>query len=151
MRRVVHCSTVLLLLWSGLVWSAEGLITVKSPYRAKETADRIEAVVKQKGLNLFARIDHAAGAAKIGKTLRPTEVLIFGNPQGGTPLMECVQTAGIDSPLKMLVWEDKTGQVWLAYNDPAYLAKRHQAANCGNVVEAMSKALGGVAQGGICR
>jgi uncharacterized protein (DUF302 family) len=151
MRHVVRCSAVLFLLWSSFAWSAEGLVTVKSPYSAKETADRFEAAVKQKGLNLFARIDHATGAAKIGKTLRPTEVLIFGNPQGGTPLMECVQTAGIDLPLKALVWEDKAGQVWLGYNDPAYLANRHHAANCGNVVQNMSKMLSSIVQEVISR
>ena len=147
MRHIVCCSTVVILLWSGFAWSAEGLVTVKSPYGAKQTADRlVEVAVKQKNLNLFARIDHAAGAAKVGKTLRPTEVLIFGSPLGGTPLMECVQTAGIDLPLKALVWEDKAGQVWLGYNDPAYLAKRHQAIDCESVVQNISKLLGGIAQ-----
>jgi uncharacterized protein (DUF302 family) len=111
---------------------------------------RIEDIVKQQGLTVFARIDHAAGAAKIGKTLRPTELLIFGNPQGGTPLMECAQSAGIDLPLKALVWEDSTGQVWVGYNDPAYLAKRHEAAQC-PVVENMSKALGGIVASAVAR
>lgn len=110
----------------------------------------MEDVVKQRGLTVFARIDHAAGAAKIGKTLRPTEVLIFGNPQGGTPLMECAQSAGIDLPLKALVWEDSTGQVWVGYNDPAYLAKRHEAGQC-SVVENMSKALGGILDAALLR
>ena len=125
--------------------AAEGLISLKSPHSAKETAMRLESTIKDKGLNLFARIDHAAGAAKIGKTLRPTEVFIFGNPQGGTPLMECAQSAGIDLPLKALVWEDASSQVWLSYNDPAYLAKRHEAANC-PVVENLRKALAGIGE-----
>lgn len=98
---------------SSLAQAADGLIAVKSPRNAKETMNRFEELAKQKGLNVFARIDHAAGAAKIGKTLRPTEVLIFGNPQGGTPFMECAQSVGIDLPLKALVWEDASGQVWL--------------------------------------
>ena len=93
---------------------------------------------------MFARIDHAAGAQKVGKTLRPTELLIFGNPQGGTPLMECAQSAGIDLPLKALVWEDAQGQSWLGYNDPAWLAQRHGAASC-PVVENLKKALSGLA------
>ena len=76
-------------------------------------------------MTIFARIDHAAGAAKVGKKQRSTEVLIFGNPQGGTPFMECNQTVGIDLPLKALVWEDASGQVWLGYNDPAFLVQRH--------------------------
>ena len=112
--------------------------------------NRFEENAKQRGLNIFARIDHAAGAAKIGKTLRPTEVIIFGNPQGGTPLMECAQSAGIDLPLKALVWEDAQGQVWLGYNDPAFLAKRHEAAQC-PAVPGLSKALAGLAEATIAR
>lgn len=128
---------------SFATFAADGLVSVKSPYSAKETAARLESTIKDKGLTLFARIDHATGAAKIGKTLRPTEVLIFGNPQGGTPLMECAQTAGIDLPLKALVWEDASAQVWLSYNDPAYLGKRHDAGNCA-VIENLGKALSGI-------
>ena len=124
--------------------AADGLVSVKSPYAAKETMNRFEDQAKQKGLNIFARIDHAAGAAKVGKKLRPTEVLIFGNPQGGTPFMECAQTVGIDLPLKALVWEDASGQVWLGYNDPEFLAKRHGVAQC-PVVANLSKALSGLA------
>ncbi len=123
--------------------AADGLITTKSSFSAKETMDKLEQTVLQKGLNVFARIDHAAGAAKIGKTLRPTTVLIFGNPQGGTPFMECAQTVGIDLPLKALVWEDAAGQVWLGYNDPGYLAQRHGTPQCPSV-EGLSKALAGL-------
>ena len=125
--------------------AAEGLIAVKSTRNPKETMSRLEEVVKQRGLTVFARIVHAAGAAKIGKTLRPTEVLIFGSPQGGTPLMECEQTVGIDLPLKALVWEDGAGQVWLGYNDPGFLAQRHAAAQC-PAVENLRKALTGIAE-----
>ena len=125
--------------------AADGLIAVKSPRSAKDTMSRLEEVVKQRGLNVFARIDHAAGAAKIGKTLRPTELLIFGSPQGGTPFMECEQTVGIDLPLKALIWEDSSGQVWLGYNDPRFLAQRHAAAQC-PVVENIRKALSGIAE-----
>ncbi|MCU0955763.1 MAG: DUF302 domain-containing protein [Hydrogenophaga sp.] len=128
----------------GLASAADGLIAVKSPHGAKATMDRLEDIVKQRGLNVFARIDHAAGATKVGKTLRPTEVLIFGNPQGGTPFMECAQSVGVDLPLKALVWEDAAAQVWIGYNDPAYLAQRHGAAQC-PVVENLSKALEGIA------
>ena len=124
--------------------AADGLVAVKSPHNAKMTMDKFEAIAKERGLNIFARIDHAAGAQKVGKTLRPTEVLIFGNPQGGTPLMECAQSAGIDLPLKALVWEDAQGQSWLGYNDPAWLAQRHGAASC-PVVENLRKALSGLA------
>jgi uncharacterized protein (DUF302 family) len=124
--------------------AADGLIAVKSPHSAKITMDRLEAVVKEKGLNVFARIDHAAGAAKVGKALRPTELLIFGNPQGGTPFMECAQTVGIDLPLKALVWEDADKQVWLGYNDTAYLAKRHRVPACAPAAN-LAKAAAGLA------
>ncbi len=126
-----------------MVFAADGLIVLKSSYSADETMDRFEAIATEKGLNTFARINHAAGAAKVGKTLRPTEVLIFGNAQGGTPFMECSQTVGIDLPLKVLVWQDTAGQVWLGYNDPVYLAKRHGVAQC-PVAGKLSKALAGL-------
>lgn len=131
---------------SALALAADGLIAVPSVHDAKTTMDRFESVVKEKGMTVFARIDHAAGAEKIGKTLRPTELLIFGNPQGGTPLMLCGQTAGIELPLKALVWRDEAGKVWLGYNDPAWFAARHKIAECGLAVEYMSKALAGFAQ-----
>lgn len=140
----------LLLAPSSAALGADGLIAVKSPFAAKETMDRFEANAKKRGLNIFARIDHAAGAAKIGKTLRPTEVLIFGNPQGGTPFMECEQSVGIDLPLKALVWQDAQGQVWLGYNDPAYIAKRHGASRC-PPVEGLRKALSGLAEATVVR
>ncbi len=146
MYHVYRYFAISFLFFSVFAWGAEGFVTVKSPYSAKQTADRLENVVKQKGLNLFARIDHAAGAAKIGKTLRPTEVLIFGNPMGGTPLIQCAQTTGIDLPLKALVWEDEAGQAWLGYNDPAYIAARHHATGCEGVVQNLGKALAGIAQ-----
>ncbi|MDP2066428.1 MAG: DUF302 domain-containing protein [Burkholderiaceae bacterium] len=130
--------------------AADGLIAVKSPHSAKVTMDKFEEIVKQRGLNVFARVDHAAGAAKIGKTLRPTEVLIFGNPQGGTPFMECAQSVGIDLPLKALVWEDASAQVWLGYNDPAFLAQRHGVAQC-PVAENLRKALAGLADAAVAR
>ena len=128
--------------------AADGLVAVKSAHPPKATLDRFEAAAKERGLMVFARIDHAAGAQKVGKTLRPTEVLIFGNPQGGTPLMECAQSAGIDLPLKALVWEDAQGQSWLGYNDPAWLAQRHGAASC-PVVENLKKALSGLADAAV--
>ena len=135
--------TALLISVASLAHAADGLIALKSPHSAKETMDRFEKLAQQKNLNVFARIDHTAGAAKIGKTLRPTEVLIFGNPQGGTPFMECAQSVGIDLPLKVLVWQDASGQVWLGYNDPAYLAQRHGVAQC-PAADQLSKALSGL-------
>jgi uncharacterized protein (DUF302 family) len=118
-----------------------GLITAKSPYPVDETLDRFEAAVTNKGMTIFARIDHAEGAAKVGKELQPTVVLIFGNPTIGTLLMQSVQTAAIDLPLKLLAWEDDGGQVWIAYNDPDYLVKRHAITDRDPVVEKMRKAM----------
>jgi uncharacterized protein (DUF302 family) len=103
----------------------EGLTTIQSSFSPKDTMNRLEAAVQAKGLTVFARIDHAAGATAAGLSLRPTEVLIFGNAKGGTPLMDEVQTIGLDLPLKALVWQDAAGDTWLSYNDPAWLAKRH--------------------------
>lgn len=123
--------------------AVDGLVTLKSPHGAEETMDRLEDLVKERDLKVFARIDHAAGAASVDRTLRPTEVIVFGNPQGGTPFMECAQTVGIDLPLKALVWEDSSGQTWIAYNDPAFIARRHDAADC-PVVEKLQEALSGL-------
>jgi uncharacterized protein (DUF302 family) len=105
--------------------AADGLITLPSSRGPKDTMDRLEAEVGAKGMTVFARIDHAAGAAAVGLSLRPTELLIFGNAKGGTPLMQSMQTIGIDLPLKALVWQDASGNTWLSYNDPSWLAKRH--------------------------
>ena len=126
--------------------AADGLVAVKSPHGVKQTIDRLEAAAKARGLNVFLRVDHAAGAKKIGKDLRATELLVFGNPQGGTPLMACAQSAGIDLPLKALAWQDASGQVWLGYNDPRFLAVRHGAGDCSPVVANLTKALSGLAQ-----
>jgi uncharacterized protein (DUF302 family) len=121
----------------------DGLITLVSPRSAKETMDKLEASVKEKGFGVVARVDHAAAATRVNKTLRPTELLIFGNPAGGTPLMECAQTSGIDLPIKALVWADAAGKVMLSYNDPAYLVKRHKAPECAAAMN-MGKALDGI-------
>lgn len=145
MKRTAFIFALSLLTLSSAAWAADGMTAVKSPFASKDTMDRFEKIAKQRGLTIFARVDHAAGAAKVGKTLRPTEVLIFGNPKGGTPLMECAQSAGIDLPLKVLVWQDAQGQVWLGYNDPAYLAKRHGAVQCPAVGD-LTKALTGLAE-----
>jgi len=130
--------------------SADGLVMVPSPRSVAETIDRLDSIVKQRGLTVFARIDHAAGATKVGKSLRPTELLIFGSPQGGTPLMECAQSVGIDLPLKALAWQDDKAQVWLGYNDPAYLAQRHGATSC-PAVESLRKALASLADAAVAR
>jgi len=126
--------------------AVEGLVTVKSAFDPKETMSRLEAEVKAKGLTVFAHVDHAAGAAAVGMPLRPTDLLIFGAAKGGTPLMQSVQTIGIDLPLKALVWQDEAGATWLSYNDPAYLAHRHGLGESTNApVSAMSGALKAIA------
>jgi uncharacterized protein (DUF302 family) len=102
-----------------------GLITLRSRGSVKATIDRLEAALKGAAVGVFARIDHAAGAASVGMPLRPTEVLIFGNPKAGTPLMQANQTIGLDLPLRVLAWEDAVGDVWVSYNDPVWLAGRH--------------------------
>ncbi len=107
----------------------KGLTTLPSAHDAKSTIDRLEAEVKAKGMTVFARIDHAAGANEVGMALRPTELLIFGNAKGGTPLMQVDQTMGIDLPLKALAFEDADGKVWLCYNEPAWLVARHGASD----------------------
>jgi uncharacterized protein (DUF302 family) len=127
--------------------AADGLITVRSNYSSKETMKRLETEVKAKGLTVFARIDHAAGAAEVGLSLRPTELLIFGNAKGGTPLMQSVQTIGIDLPLKILIWQDEAGDTWLSYNDPGWLARRHGANhNVEATVTALTSALHALAK-----
>jgi uncharacterized protein (DUF302 family) len=103
----------------------EGLITIPSAFSVRETIDRLVAFVAAHGLTVFARVDHADGAAKVGLQLRPTELLIFGQARGGTPLMQDRQTSGIDLPLKALAWQDADGKVWLTCNDAAWIARRH--------------------------
>jgi len=117
------------------------LISVKSAHDVSTTADRLENILKSKGMNVFALIDHAAGAKKADMELRPTELVIFGNPKVGTPLMKCNQSIAIDLPQKALIWEDKDGVVWLAYNDPDYLAKRHSLTGCDEVLTKVKGAL----------
>jgi uncharacterized protein (DUF302 family) len=102
-----------------------GLTTIGSSLGAKATMDRLEAEVKARGMTVFARVDHAAGAHSVGMELPPTEVLIFGTPKGGTPLMQAAQTIGLELPLKALVWQDDAGHTFLSYNDPVWLAERH--------------------------
>lgn len=129
---------------SAQTTAVQGLTAIKSPYSAKETMDRFEAVVKEKNQVVFARVDHTAGGAKVNLAIRPTELLVFGNPLGGTPLMQCAQTAGIDLPMKALAWQDEGGQVWLGYNDATYLGQRHGVPQCPALVN-IGKALAGFA------
>ena len=126
--------------------AAEGLITIQSRYDPKETMQRLEAAVKAKGFSVFAHIDHSAQAARVNLSLPPTDLLIFGNPKGGTPLMRSDQTIGIDLPLKALVWQDQKGATWLSYNDPVWIVQRHGGAGgTEDTVGAISTALKAIA------
>lgn len=120
--------------------SENGLITITSNHSVKETLDRLEASLRGNGVTVFARIDHAAAAASVDMTLPPTELIIFGHPKAGTPLMQAQQSIGIDLPLKMLAWQDANGKNWLAYNDVAWLAKRH------GLGEDLAPAISGIAK-----
>lgn len=144
MKRFLQFVVVAMIGWSASALAHDkAMITAQSPYAPKETMDRLERKAKEAGLKVFARIDHAKGAASVDMTLRPTELLVFGNPKGGTPLMQCAQTIGIDLPLKALVWQDGKGQVWLGYNDPEYIVRRHGATDCA-AAKTVGKALKGL-------
>ena len=145
MRLLLYTITAFFLLTS-LAYADNGLVSVKSSHEVKTTADRLENTLKQKGMTVFARINHAAGAQKVGKKLRPTELIVFGNPKVGTPLMQCRQSTAIDLPQKALIWEDEEGQVWLSYNDPNYLVERHGITGCGEVVKKIETALNNFAK-----
>jgi uncharacterized protein (DUF302 family) len=125
----------------------EGLITTPSAHDPIATLDRLTAAIEGKGMTVIARIDHAGAAAKVGLTLRATEVVIFGNPRAGTGLMQAAQTMGIDLPLRALVWQDESGKTQLSYNDPRWLAGRHRlGADVEKTLAAMSNALAALAK-----
>lgn len=125
-----------LVLWLPLsAYAAEGMTTLKSDYSVTKTADRFEALIHKKGLTLFSRINHQKNAEDVSLSIKATEVIVFGNPKVGTRLMQCSPTVAIDLPQKVLVWEDKKGKVWLSYNNPHYLKKRHNIQGCDEVIE----------------
>jgi uncharacterized protein (DUF302 family) len=122
------------------------LVTLPSAHSAAETVERLKSLLSQKMIQVFADIDHAAGAQKVGLSLRPTRLLIFGNPQAGTPLMQAQQTIGLDLPLRALVWEDEAGKVWLTYHRPEFLAQRHNVLDHAEAVKALSAGLAALAR-----
>ncbi len=132
-------SLVLLILFNHVAVAQQGLVMVKSAHDVKVTADKLESVLAEKGMKVFARIDHAAGAASIGDSIAPTELVIFGNPKVGTGLIKCAQSSAIDLPMKALIWEDQNGQVWFGYNDPGYLSSRHGMQTCENITPLIEK------------
>ena len=123
-----------------------GLTTIKSHRGARETMNSLETAVRARGMTVFARIDHAAGASAVGMPLNAAEVLIFGNARGGTPLMQSVPTIGIDLPLKALVWQDASGETWLSYNEPAWLAQRHGLSGVETAIGNLTAALSALAK-----
>jgi uncharacterized protein (DUF302 family) len=142
---VGHARLVILAVGALLIgvpsFGAEGLITRRSAHSVDETMNRLEHAVRARDLVVIARVDHAGAAQKAGLSLRPTQLLIFGHPKSGTPLMARAQTTGIDLPLKALVWQDEQGQVWLGYNDPAWLAQRHGIAEPLPILQAITSTL----------
>ncbi|MGX9463396.1 DUF302 domain-containing protein [Shewanella sp. A14] len=133
---------LVVLIASTQAYAVESIITLKSHYSAKETADRFESIIKDKGFTVFTRIDHQKNAASVGLALRPTEVIIFGKPKIGTQLMQCSQLVAIDLPQKVLISEDADNNVWLSYNNPEYIKQRHNIAGCDKVINKISGVLG---------
>lgn len=129
----------------ALGFNDKGMVRWKSPHDVERTLDRFEEAAGARDLRIFARIDHAEGAARVDESLRPTVVVIFGSAKIGTQLLQSSQTVGIDLPLKLLVWQDDQGQTWIAYNDPEHLARRHGIRDRADLVDRMQKALAGLA------
>lgn len=126
------------------VSAADGVIDVPSDFTVQETADRLEGILKEKGMTVFNRIMHSEGAGKVGIELRATELILFGNPKVGSPLMKCSQSIAIDLPQKALIWEGEEKKVWISYNDPRYLERRHSVSGCEEVLSRVEKALAGM-------
>ena len=145
MKKWILIGMVMLLL-TPVAEGSEGVINVPSHASVTVTADRLENIIKEKGMVLFDRISHSEGARRVGLNLRDTELIIFGNPKVGTPLMQCQQSLAIDLPQKALIWEDKEGRVWISYNDPWYLKKRHGLVGCDDAIIRVDKALAGIIQ-----
>ena len=139
MRYLLATILATLLLFS-FAFADEGVIKVKSHHDVKTTVNRLVKALEAKGMKIFVRVDFSKGAKSAGQDLRPTELVVFGNPKIGTKLMQCNQEAGIDLPMKALIWKDKKGQVWVSYNDPEYIADRHDVEDCGKAVVGKMKA-----------
>ena len=126
--------------------ASDGMINVQSTFNVQDTADRMEIILQEKGMKIFNRIKHSEAAAKVGIDLRNTELILFGNPKAGSPLMKCQQSIAIDLPQKALIWEDDKAKVWISYNDPLYLQRRHNITGCKEVLSKIEKALSGIAK-----
>jgi uncharacterized protein (DUF302 family) len=141
MKRICALLFTAVLSFSTVHAADNGLITKASAYSVKETIDRLETSLKQKGITVALRWSHSDKANAVGVKLRPTELLIFGNPKLGSHMFTSKQTAGIDLPMKALAWQDENGKVWLTYNDPVYIAQRHGIADRPEIVARMGAAL----------
>ena len=126
------------------VAASDGVVDVQSTFNVEETADRMVNILNKKGMTIFNRIKHSESATKVGIELRKTELIIFGNPKVGSPLMACQQSVAIDLPQKALIWEDTNARVWISYNDPRYLEKRHNISGCEEAITKVAKALAGI-------
>ena len=140
------CVVLLMVFFAVPAAAAEGVIEVPSGFDVQETADRLESILLERGMTIFIRVNHSAAAEEVGIKLRNTELIIFGNPKVGSPLMQCQQSVAIDLPQKALVWEDAKAQVWISYNDPRYLEKRHGISGCEDVIAKIEKVLADIAQ-----
>ncbi|WP_201594626.1 DUF302 domain-containing protein [Psychrobacter fulvigenes] len=129
----------------------KGLVTLQSNHSVKDTADKLASILESKGMTVFARVDHQKNAAGVNLELRPTQVIMFGNPKAGTPLMQCEQSVAIDLPQKILISEDADNKVWLSYNNPDYLKTRHDIQGCDTAIDNISKALSGISQAAIAK
>lgn len=140
MKKVIFVAIMMVFI-TGSVNAAEGILNIESQFSVKKTADRLEKILNKKGLTIFNRINHSKNAEKFGIQFNKTELIIFGNPKAGGPLMKCQQTIAIDLPLKALIWEDENKKVWISYNDMNYLEKRHGIKNCGKSISSIAKKL----------
>ena len=129
----------------------KGLVTMQSNHSVQDTADKLVAIIESKGMKVFARVDHQKNAQGVNLALRPTQVIMFGNPKAGTPLMNCEQSVAIDLPQKILISEDANKKVWLSYNNPEYLKTRHNIKGCDSDIANISKALDGVSKAAIAK
>ncbi|MGH1540442.1 MAG: DUF302 domain-containing protein [Arenicella sp.] len=146
LRVFISSAIATMVILSTPAFAAEGTINVKSAHDVATTADRLESILKEKGMTVFARIKHSDGAKKVGVELRDTQLVIFGNPKVGSPIMKCAQSAAIDLPQKALIWLAEDGTVTLSYNDPMYLQKRHNIQGCDAVLGKVNKALAGISK-----
>lgn len=137
----VFVLVVLALFSLNSAFAQEGVISVESPHDVATTMDKLVAALESKGMSVFGRINHAQNAENASLSLRPTEVLIFGNPKIGTPLMNCAQSVALDLPQKMLAWEDEAGNTYLGWNDPSHLQVRHGIEGCDEVLDKVRGAL----------